>query len=145
MNRTRWDPITDLRHAMDRVIDESVRPLGILRNFGDAVPVPLDIYQTPSNVMVKAAVPGINPDDVEITISGDMLTIRGEIKTEEEVREEDYIQQERRLGSFSRTIAIPTSVQGDQAQASSENGILTITIPKTEASKPKQIKIQPKS
>jgi HSP20 family protein len=95
-------------------------------------------------VVVKASLPGVKPEDVDITISGDTLTIKGETKTEEEVKREDYLYQERRYGSFSRTIALPSSLQTDKAEATFENGVLTLTIPKIEEVKPKTIKVKPK-
>jgi HSP20 family protein len=113
----RWDPFADVRQAMDRALEESFRPLRVLRGFEEIAPLPIDIYHTPNEVVVKASLPGVKPEDVDITISGDTLTIKGETKTEEEVKREDYLYQERRYGSFSRTIALPSSLQTDKAEA----------------------------
>jgi len=148
MNLIRWQPFSDmvtLRQAMDRLFEDSfVRPSHLTGLFGDEAETPIDMYQTDENVVVKASVPGIKPEEVDVTITGDTLTIKGETKTEEEVKKENYFRKERSYGAFSRSILLPTSLQTDKAEASFENGVLTLTIPKAEESKPKQIKIKPK-
>ena len=102
------------------------------------------MYQTDEDVIVQASVPCVKPEEVDVTITGDTLTIKGETKTEGEVKKENYFRKERSYGAFSRSILLPTSLQTDKAEASFENGVLTLTIPKAEESKPKQIKIKPK-
>jgi len=106
--------------------------------------LPVDMYQTADDVVVKAALPGIKPEEVDITITGDTLTIRGEQKEEQEVKEDDYFYKERRYGTFSRSVAMPVKVKSDKAEAVFENGVLTLTLPKAEEIKPKQIKVKPK-
>jgi HSP20 family protein len=91
--------------------------------------------------VVKASLPGVKPEDVEITIHGDTLTIRGEVKAEEERKGERWHLRERRFGSFQRSLSLATPVNSDQAQAHFEHGVLTLTLPKSEAAKPRQIKI----
>lgn len=148
MNLIRWQPFSDmvtLRQAMDRLFDDSfVRPARFTGLFGEGAETPVDMYQTDEEVVVKATVPGVKPEQVDVTITGDTLTIKGETKTEEEVKKENYFRQERSYGAFSRSILLPSSLQTDKAEASFENGVLTLTIPKAEESKPKQIKIKPK-
>ena len=100
------------------------------------------MYHTANDVVVKAALPGVKPDDVEITIVGDTLTIKGEAKAEEEVKREDYLYQERRYGAFSRSVTLPSGLDTDKAEATFENGVLTLTIPKVEKVKPKQVKVK---
>ena len=92
-------------------------------------------------IIVKASVPGIKPDDLDITLTGDQLTIKGETKSEEQFEEGSYIRKERRFGSFQRTLSLPASVASDKAKAEFENGVLTLTLPKSEAAKPKSIKV----
>lgn len=145
MTMMRWDPFKEkggLRHAIDRLVDESLmRPSQWLESLaGD---FPLDIYQSNGEVVVKAALPGIKPDDVEISVSGDTLTIRGEHKEEEEVREDDYFRRELRYGGVSRSVPLPMEVQSDGAEASYDDGMLTVTLPKGDKQKPRQIKIRP--
>lgn len=103
------------------------------------------MYQTANDVVVKMALPGVKPEEVDISITGDTLTIKGEHKEEPEVSQEDYFYKERRFGAFSRSVTIPVSVQSDKAEATFEDGILTLVLPKAEEIKPKQIKVKPKA
>ena len=104
--------------------------------------VPVDVYQQDANIIVKAPLPGVKPEDIDISVVGDTLTIRGEMKQEREVKEEDYVRRERRFGAFSRTVSLPTPVNTSKANATFENGVLTLTLPVAEEAKPKQIKIK---
>ena len=91
--------------------------------------------------MVKGALPGVRPDEVDISVIGDILTVKGETKSEEETKDESYHRRELRYGAFARSIPLPTRVNHDKAEATFENGVLTITLPKAEEVKPKSIKI----
>ena len=148
MNLVRWEPFPELmslRQAMDRMLEDSfIHPSRVPGISGQATAIPIDMYQTPNEVMIKATLPGIKPDDVDITITGDTLSIKGETKVEEEIKREDYIYHERRYGSFNRTLALPGGLQTDKVAADFEDGILTLTIPKAEEVKPRQIKIKAK-
>jgi len=143
----KWEPIGDLvslRDAMDRLFEESfVRMRGLPTPFG-AEALALDMYETADSVVVKTSVPGIAPEDIDITISGDVLTIKGETKAEEKLEKENYIRQERRYGSFSRSVRLPGSLVADKAEATFDKGVLTLSIPKSEEAKPKTIKVQAK-
>ena len=90
----------------------------------------MDIYQTPNEVVVKAALPGLKPEDVNIDIAGDTLTIKGESKAEQEIKREDYLYREKRYGAFCRSVLLPSGLKADKAEATMEDGILTVTIPK---------------
>jgi len=103
------------------------------------------MYETDEDVVVKTALPGVKPDEVEITITGDTLIIKGETKVEEEIERDCYICQERRYGTFARSLLLPTSIVAEKAKAEFEDGILTLTLPKAEEVKPKSIKVQTKS
>ena len=144
-NLTRWEPIREmmtLREAMDRLFDDAfTRPVGIA---GGSVAPALDLYQTDDEVVVKAALPGLKADDVQISVTADVLTLRGEFKQESEQKEATYHVRERRSGSFERSVLLPTDVQTDKARANFENGILTIALPKAETVKPKLINIKAK-
>ena len=146
MTMQRWEPFKEmmtLRNAMDRLFDDSiVRPSALLS--GQEAALPLDVYQTANEVVVKASLPGFKPEEVDISVMGDTLTIRGEHKEEKETKEEDYWLQERHYGSFSRSVTIPVEVKSEKAEASFEDGVLTLTLPKAEAVKPKQIKVKPR-
>jgi len=134
-----------LRQAMDRLFEDSfVRPSRILTTLGEAAAPALDVYQTPNEVVVKTALPGLKPEDINIDITGDTLTIKGETKAEQEIKKEDYLYQERRHGAFSRSVVLPGGVKPDKAEATLEDGILTLSIPKAEETKPKAIKVKPK-
>jgi len=144
----RWHPFTELmslRQAMDRLFEDSfVRPSRALEALVEVAAPALDIYQTPSEVVVKAALPGVKPEDVSIDITGETLTIKGEHKAEQEIKKEDYLYQERRYGTFSRSMVLPSGLKTDKAEATMEDGVLTLTIPKVEEVKPKAIKIKAK-
>ncbi|MFP3898319.1 MAG: Hsp20/alpha crystallin family protein [Dehalococcoidia bacterium] len=144
----RWHPFTDLmslRQAMDRLFEDSfVRPSRSLATLGELAAPALDVYQTANDVVVKAALPGLKPEDVSIDITGDTLTIKGESKTEQEVKKEDYLYQERRYGAFARSVVLPSGLKADKAEASMEDGVLTLTIPKAEEVKPKAISVKAK-
>ena len=143
----RWEPFSDLislRDAMDRLFEESfVRTRGFPTVFR-AEGLAIDMYETAGSLVVKTSVPGVKPEDIEITITGSMLTIKGKTKIEEKVEKENYVRQERRYGSFHRSVALPESVVADKAEAVYEHGILTLTIPKSEEAKPKTIKVEAK-
>jgi len=144
----RWDPFREaisLRDAMNSLLQESfVRPGGMPVQAGYSA-MPLDVCESENEFVVKAAMPGIKPEDVQITVQGDMLTIRGESKAEEEKKGEQWHLRERRFGSFQRSVSLATPVNSDQAQAHFEHGVLTLTLPKSEAAKPRQIKVNGKS
>ena len=145
-NLTRWEPMREmmtLREAMDRLFDDAfTRPVS-LRDGGWSSPA-IDMYQTDDEVVVKAALPGFKADEVQINITGDVLTIRGEMKHEEEKKERAWHIREHRWGSFERSVALPTAVTSDKANADFESGILTITLPKAEEVKPKTITVKAK-
>jgi len=131
-----------LREAMDLLFDDAfTRPLSIS---GVSASPAIDMYQTDENVIVKAALPGLNPEDVDITVTGETLTLRGEYKQETEQNEVNYHIREQRSGSFNRAILLPTDVQSNKARADFENGVLTITMPIAEEVKPKSFTIKVK-
>ncbi|OGO04743.1 MAG: hypothetical protein A2Y73_01880 [Chloroflexi bacterium RBG_13_56_8] len=104
----------------------------------------LDMYETDKDVVVQIALPGLKPEDVEISVVGDILTIKGEIKAEEDVEERNYIRRERCYGSFSRSITLPGHLDTENAEAEFDNGVLKLTVPKSEDVKPKAIKVKTK-
>ena len=141
----RWQPVSDLvslRDAMDRLFEDSfVSPRNWPAPSGMTEPS-LDIFETGSDVVVKAALPGLKPEEVDITMTGDLLNITGETKEETEQKNKNYIRRERRYGSFSRSVTLPEGLEGDKAEAKFENGVLTLTIPKSEQIKPKKIQVK---
>lgn len=147
-NLVRWEPIRDLvslREAMDRLFEESfVRPQTDWLAPTEAGALAVDVYETEDAVVVKSAIPGVKPEDIDISLTGDTLTIKGETKFEEQVNEENYVRREMSYGSFSRSLSVPASVVTDEAEAEFENGVLTLTLPKAEETKPKVIKVKSK-
>jgi HSP20 family protein len=145
-NLIRWEPAREmmtLRDAMDRLFDDAfTRPLHL--NDGNWSMPAVDMYQTDNEIVVKAAIPGVKTDEVQINVTGEVLTIKGEIKEKEEVKEKAYHLREQRWGMFERTLALPTDVIADKAKAEFENGVLTITLPKAEEVRPKTISIKTK-
>ncbi len=142
---TRWEPVREmitLRDAMDRLFDDAfTRPINM--SAVSAMPA-IDMYQDDENVVVKAQLPGLSNDDVQISVTDDILTLRGEFKQENEEEGKSYHIREQRYGTFERTISLPTDVQVDKAKALFEKGVLTITLPKAEKVKPKTISIKAK-
>ncbi len=135
----RWQPQVD---QFPDLFDEFNRVMGFLsRDIRAFVPA-LDVYQTPNEVIVEASLPGITPEDVRISIENDVLTIEGKSEHKSEVDEKEYFRKEVRIGSFHRTLALPAAVISDDAKAHYEKGILTITIPKEERTKPKTVKVE---
>lgn len=150
-NLVRLEPARDmlsLREAMDRLFEESfLRPGFFGANDSGAAMLPMDIYETENELVVKAAVPGVSPEDIEVTVTGDLLTIKGEFRNEFEEKDEkrNWHRQERRFGSFSRQVTLPSGVNTDACQADFEDGVLTLKLPKAEEAKVKRVQIQSKS
>lgn len=137
----RWDPWRDvmaMRDAMERMFQESwLNPSGA--HGRDSIP--LDVADQDNQYVVHATLPGIRPDDVQITVHGNTLSIRGEQSGSEERRDQNWIMRERRGASFYRAITLPTAVNPDLARAAYENGVLTLTLPKLEQARATKIKI----
>jgi len=141
----RWEPsrdMTSLRDAMDRLFEDAfIRPGWFAPAWGAAEMLPVDVYETDDQLVVKATVPGVKPEEIEVTVTGDLLTIKGEFKQEEKVEKPNYLRQERRFGSFCRQVGLPAGVSADKAKATFENGVLTLEMPKVEPVKPKTVKV----
>ncbi len=147
-NLVRWDPfrdLTDFRNTIDRVFDRGyARPWRVVtwENGGSLFPV--DVVDTEDAVEVTASLPGVKADDVDISITGKNLTIKGEAKAEEEVEEANYYRKERRFGSFQRTLRLPVRVEAEKAKATFENGVLKLELPKASDVKPQTIEVKAK-
>ncbi|MGD8462565.1 MAG: Hsp20/alpha crystallin family protein [Anaerolineae bacterium] len=143
----RWEPVNDmmaLRDAMDRMFEE---------RFGRP-PVPfgpwsegnlaIDMYETDETVVVKTAIPGVKAEDIDVSVTGDTLTVKAETSEEKEINRESYLRRERRYGSYCRSVTLPGGVESEQAEADYTDGVLTLTFPKAEEVKPKSIKVKAK-
>lgn len=145
MSVSRWEPLKDfmtLRQAMDRLFEDSiVRPTRMWQESQGTRHMPLDIWMTNDAIVVRAEIAGAQPENVEISIEGSTLTIRGEIPPPPE-EERTFLLQENRYGAFSRTVELGIAVQPEKAEALFKNGVLLLTIPKAEELKPKVIKVK---
>ena len=148
---TVWRPFRELtpfgdfermRRDMDRMWDSFFEG-GTLRGEEGREWLPsLDVAETKNEIVVKAEVPGLDPKDIDISLSDGLLTIKGEKKQEREEKEENFHLVERSYGSFARSIRLPNEVQSDKINASYKNGVLKIVLPKSEEAKKKEIKIK---
>jgi HSP20 family protein len=150
MSLDKWSPLKeleDMRRDMDRLFDEFTKPARRRRIWpkseGPVIPG-LDLYDRKNEIVIKVELPGVSREDVDLTITRDTLALKGEIKRDDEVQDEDYYISERMFGNFSRTITLPFDVENEKAQATMKNGVLEIVIPKREEAKPKEIKIEVK-
>jgi len=138
----RLEPFNELRHMQETMNR-------VLRGFAGGTEgqemetwaVPLDVVQEGDSFSVRASMPGVNPDDIKVSIEDNVLTIRGQSAYESEHKETNYLMRERRTGSFHRALRLPDTVDTDQAHPFYEHGVLTITIPKAESKKAKQLQI----
>ena len=137
----RWGPFRELGRAED-VLARHFRDFGSRSGLVGAWPVPLDIARKGESVVVRASIPGIKPDDVEVTIEDGRMTIKAETAEENEEREGRYVLRERRAGRFYRAVRLPETVDADRAESSYENGVLTVTLPKLESKKAKKIEVK---
>lgn len=137
---SRWD--RDLFEEIDRYFDE---PFGLLRRpFGrmEGWGLSLDVAEEDAAYVVKASLPGMKPEEIDVTVSDNVLTIRGEMKRDEEIAEEKYHLRERRYGAFSRSITLPGVVETDKIEAQYADGVLTLRLPKSEVVQPKRITVR---
>ena len=145
----RWSPrrdvrdpfasLTEIQDGMNRIFDASLRRRS---GFDGLFSPAIDVVVEKDNVIVKADLPGLTKDDVTVTLQDNYLTIRGEKKHETEQKESDYFLSERVYGSFTRTVELPTTVDAKKIEARFKDGVLHVTLPKTEEAKPKQIEVK---
>jgi len=144
---TRWDPwgdIVSLREAMNNLLEESfVRPRPGISGPGMASSLALDVKETPDKFIVTASAPGVPPSDIDITVLGDTLRIRGHRREdiEEATEGSRWLLRERRFGTFERTVSLPSVVDSDDASADFKDGVLTISLPKADIAKPRSIPV----
>src|SRR5246500_5433278 len=139
----RWEPFreaTTLREQINRLFGDGVGRPAEESNLTPWAPA-VDIFETENELVVKADLPDVNPQDLDIRVENNILTIRGERKFDNKVNEENYLRVERAYGSFSRSFSLANSVKSDAIKADYQNGVLTLSLPKREEAKPKQIKV----
>lgn len=145
----RWDPFQDLTSLQDRMNRIFEQTLSRFRGdreglIAGAWAPAVDIYETPDAVVLKAELPGLSANDIDIQVRDNVLTLKGERRLEKEVKEENYLRMERVYGSFQRAFALPAVIQADKIRAVFKDGVLEVNIPKAEEAKPKQIKVEVK-
>jgi HSP20 family protein len=140
---TRWEPsrgLTTLQDQINRLFSNSLDQTGEEASLSAWAPA-VDIYETEHELVVKADLPEVDPKDLDIRVENNILTIRGERKFEKNVNEENYLRVERSYGSFARSFTLANTVNAEAIKADYQNGVLTLSIPKREEAKPKQIKV----
>lgn len=137
---TRWNPVRDMiamNNLMDRLMEGNAG-----RTESVEWSLPLDVVETKDEYLVKASIPGVNPDDIEISFQNSVLTIRGSYVEDKRTDESSYHLRERRWGTFGRSLTLPSDIKPDDIQANCENGVLTLHLPKVEEVKPRRIAVQ---
>ncbi len=141
----RWDPLFDFRRAMNRTwrANRLGRPDHASSDDGKREwAIPVDVVEEEDELLVRASIPGVKVDDIDVSIENRVLTIKAETKTESEHKEGGYLVRERRTGSFLRSLRLPETVDADQAKTSYNDGVLTVNLPKAESKKAKHLKIE---
>ncbi|MBI4413446.1 MAG: Hsp20/alpha crystallin family protein [candidate division NC10 bacterium] len=144
----RWDPFRDLisiQDRMNRLFEQTLARTREEEGIAASTWMPaVDIYETPDQVVMKAELPGLTREDIEINVRDNTLSLRGQRKFEKDVKEENYLRIERAYGSFQRSFTLPVTIQQDKIKAVFRDGVLELTLPKAEEARPKQIKIDVK-
>ena len=141
--RSEGQPLS-LREAMDRLIEDSFVRFGDGFGLATGMSPAINVYETGDSVVVEAAIPGMKPEELEITVVGDVLTIKGQTRREQEHKQGSVHRQEWRYSSFERSLSLPSLVNVDAARSEFENGVLTLRLPKVEAAKAKRVQIKAK-
>jgi HSP20 family protein len=140
----RWDPFREMmsvRDAMDRWLQQSISGTGQLLSNIRPESIPVDVVERDDSFEVRAAMPGVKPEDVEVTVQGERVTIRAEARAAEERRDENWLMREHRYGLLQRSITLPSAVSSDNAQARIENGVLTLKLPKVQGAQARRISV----
>jgi HSP20 family protein len=145
MTIARFTPLTDivsLRDAMDRLFEDSfVRPNMLTGLAAGHLAVPVDLWETKDAYQLRADIPGVTPDELEINATSDSISIGGEVKAHADVTENGWLRQERRIGKFQRAFTLPMAIDPTKVEATFDNGVLQLVLPKAENVKPKMIKV----
>ena len=142
---TRYSPISDLvslRDAMDQLFQESfIRPTAWSGVAAGQLAVPVDLWETKDAYHLRADLPGLTPEDLEINVTGDTVQLSGEQRTQTDASNDGWLRQERRTGKFQRTFTLPMQIESSNVSATFTNGVLELVLPKAESVKPKTVKI----
>jgi HSP20 family protein len=143
MSTIRWEPYRDLvslQERMNRLFNDSLSRWSGEETYGSWTP-PVDIFEKNESLVILAELPGLRREDIDISVEGGTLTLRGERRRDNEVKEESYYRVERRYGVFARSFSLPTSVDAEKIQATYSGGLLRIELPKAEEARPKRVEI----
>jgi HSP20 family protein len=142
---TRFTPMTDfvtLREAMDRLFEDSfIRPTTWTGLAAGQIAVPVDLWETNDAYHMRADLPGMTPDTIDINVTADTVSFAGETKAETDVANEGWLRQERRIGKFQRSFTLPVQIDPNKVQANFEHGVLDLVLPKADQVKPRSIKV----
>jgi HSP20 family protein len=141
---TRWDPFAEvesLRHTMNHLFGET-RPWRGFDNGSSDAYFPLDLFETHDEVVVRASLPGVTPDDIDISLTGQVLTLKGQSREDTDDKAENYYRRERKHGTFVRQLTLPAEVDSAKAEATFEHGVLRLALPKAESMKPRTIRVK---
>ena len=148
MTITRFTPMTDfvsLREAMDRLVEDSfIRPTTFTGLAAGQIAVPVDLWETTDNYHLRADLPGMTPDTIDINVTADSVSLAGETKAPADVSNDGWLRQERRVGKFQRMFTLPVQIDPNKVQASFEHGVLDLVLPKADQVKPRTIKVNAK-
>jgi len=139
-----FDPIAELgayRDAMRQLLEEGWAPRDLVPSSVASVLVPIDLLDVGPDLIIRANMPGVEAENLTITLSGNTLTLKGEVKAEPTLEGATYLRRERRASTFSRSLVLPMEVDADHAEATFRDGVLTLTLPKSESVRPKTIKV----
>jgi HSP20 family protein len=135
--------LVSMRESLDRLFDDRFfRPMWLATSDRPIAPA-LDLYTTPDSVVARVALPGVKPEEVDVTIADDVITVAGTFKTEQETTEAGYVHKELSHGSFQRSFTVPVAIKAESAKAEFKDGLLILTLPKTEEVRPTHIKVTP--
>src|SRR6266567_1058892 len=144
MSMDRWDPFRDvvtIREAMDRWLQQSISGTGQLLSNLRPDSVPIDLLERDDSFEIRAALPGVKPEDVEVTVQGERVTVRAEARADDEREGDNWLMREHRYGMLQRTVTLPSPVSSDNAEARIENGVLTLRLAKVQGTEPRRINV----
>lgn len=148
MTITRWSPMTDLvslREAMDRLFEDSfIKPSTWTGLAAGQVAVPVDLWETNDAYHLRADLPGLAPEEIDINVTADTVALTGETKASQDVTSDGWLRQERRIGKFQRAFTLPVQIDPDKVQATFTHGVLDLVLPKADQVKPRTIKVTSK-
>lgn len=148
MTLTRYTPISDfvsLRDAMDQLFQDSfIRPTALTGLAAGQIAVPIDLWETPDAYHLRADLPGLTAEDIDINVTGDTVALSGELKPTADVTSDGWLRQERRIGKFGRSLTLPVQIEAGKVEATFQNGVLDLVLPKAESVKPRSVKINAK-